>query len=46
LDEAVTNLETHLGWTRAEARAACGSRVARFLGFKAGGTGADRRRAA
>jgi len=35
LDEAVTNLETHLGWTRAEARAACGSRVARFLGFKA-----------
>jgi N-acetylglucosamine-6-phosphate deacetylase len=35
LDEAVTNLETHLGWSRAEARAACGSRVARFLGFKA-----------
>lgn len=33
LDEAVTNLETHLGWTRAAAEAACGSRVARFLGF-------------
>lgn len=35
LDDAVVNLETHLGWTRAAARAACGSRVARFLGFPA-----------
>jgi N-acetylglucosamine-6-phosphate deacetylase len=35
LDEAVTNLETHLGWTHEAATAACGARVARFLGFKA-----------
>ncbi len=35
MDEAVTNLETHLGWTRAAATAACGARVARFLGFPA-----------
>lgn len=33
MDQAVRNVETMTGWTAAEARAACSTRVAKYLGF-------------